>query len=101
MWIPALLRHLLRLTGSQLNLVYLGYDNALGNNEGAAMAKSWERHLLSKLRCDAALWFPYDGTYRGRGAPRKYSEKVDYTKIPDRYLKDSELTDGVLNAVNA
>jgi hypothetical protein len=28
-------------------------------------------HLISKLRCDAALYFPYTGPYAGRGPHRK------------------------------
>ncbi len=100
LWIPALRRHLLWLTGTQLNLRYFVYDNAWGNNEGAAMVKPLGLDLISKLRCDAALWFPDEGPYQGRGAPRKYGKKVDYPKIPDRYLKNSEVTTGVLTDID-
>jgi putative transposase len=71
LWIPALLRNLLRLIGTHFKPVYFVYDSALGNNDGAAMLKPLELHLISKLRHDAALWFPYEGEYSGRGAPRK------------------------------
>ncbi|BAP56493.1 transposase, IS4 family [Thioploca ingrica] len=99
LWIQALVRNLLQLTGAQLNLGYLVYDNALGNNEGATMVKPLGLQLISKLRCDAALWFPYEGVYQGRGAPRKYGEKVDYANMPDQYLTDSQVTDSVLTNI--
>jgi putative transposase len=46
-------------------------------------------HLISKLRCDAALYFPYTGSYAGRGPHRKYGPKVDYDHIPAPYLKET------------
>lgn len=76
--------------------MYFVYDNALGNNEGVAMVKPLGLYLISKLRCDAALWFLYQGSYKGRGAPRKYGEKVDYAHIPIQYMRNSEVTDQVL-----
>jgi putative transposase len=42
------------------------------------------------------LWFPYEGTYLGRGAPRKYGKRVDYANIPNRYMRHSEITQGIL-----
>lgn len=93
------MHNLLQLTDAQLNLGYSVYDNALGNNEGAAIVKPLGLQLISKLRCDAALWFPYEGVYQGRGAPRKYGEKVDYANMPNQYLTDSQVTDGVLTNI--
>ena len=99
LWMQALLRNVLRLIGGSLTPVYFLYDNALARNQGVAMLKALYLHLISKLKCNAALWFPSDGEYGGRGAPRKYGEKVDYSNIPDAYLKDSEVTDGILTDI--
>jgi len=99
LWMQALLRNALHLIGDSLRPVYFVYDNALAHNEGAAMLKPLNLHLISKLRCDAALWFPYEGPYSGRGAPRKYGGKVDYSRLPDTCLKDSEVTDGILTDI--
>ena len=79
--------------------MYLVYDNALGNNEGVAMVKPLGLDLISKRQCDAALWFPDQGPYQGRGAPRKYGDKVDYANIPTQYLKISEVTAHVLTDI--
>src|SRR5215213_7012073 len=43
---------------------------------------------ISKLRCDAALYFPYTGPYAGRGPRRKYGHKVAYDHLPGQYLKE-------------
>ena len=51
------------------------------------MARQSHLHLISKLRCDAALYFPYTGPYAGRGPRRKYGRKVDYANMPEQYLK--------------
>src|SRR3989449_8959369 len=47
------------------------------------------RSLISKLRCDAALYFPYTGPYAGRGPRRKYGRKVDDDNLPETYLKQT------------
>jgi putative transposase len=100
LWIPALLRNLLRLIGTPIKPTYLVYDRALGNNDCVAILKPLERHLISKLRHDAALRFPYEGEYCGRGAPRKYGNKLNYNDITDGYLKHSEVTKGILTDID-
>ncbi|MGC1951613.1 MAG: hypothetical protein WA970_03325, partial [Gammaproteobacteria bacterium] len=56
-------------------------------------------HLISKLRHDAALYFPYEGPYAGRGRPKKYGHKLDYRQLPERYLKSSSVDKGIRTAV--
>src|SRR2546428_5081348 len=51
------------------------------------MAPQHHLHLISKLRYDAALDFPYTGPYAGRGPHRKYGRKVDDDNRPTQYLK--------------
>ena len=46
-------------------------------------------HLISKLRYDAALFFPSTGPYAGRGPRRKYGPKVDYDHLPGHALKET------------
>ena len=53
------------------------------------MARQCALHLISKLRCDAALYLPYTAPYAGRGPHRKYGRKVDYDDIPVQYLKET------------
>src|SRR3989442_4187696 len=80
-WLDALLH----LIAGVVSLTYLVLDGHFGNHNALHMARQSNLHLISKLRCDAALYFPYTGPYAGRGPRRKYGHKVDYTHIPEQY----------------
>lgn len=44
--------------------------------------------LISKLRQDAVLWYPYLGPRRkGRGRPKKYAARVDLKQPDEQYFK--------------
>ena len=85
----------LSLIGDALQLVYFVYDGALGHNSGVQLVRQCGLHIISKLRHDSALFFPYDGPYSGRGPRKKYGEQLDYANIPDHYLKSSTVEDGI------
>jgi putative transposase len=82
-WLAALLH----LIAGVVSLTYVVLDGHFGNHNALQMARQHHLHLISKLRCDAALYFPYTGPYAGRGPHRKYGDKVDYDAIPLPYLK--------------
>jgi len=84
-WLEALLH----LIAGVISLTSLVLDGHFGNHNGLQMARQCALHLISKLRCDAALYFPYTGPYVGRGPRRKYGRKVDYDHIPVQYLKET------------
>jgi len=44
-------------------------------------ARKCNLHLVSKLRYDSALFLPFAGKYKGRGARKKYGKKLDCHKI--------------------
>jgi putative transposase len=75
--ITDMLDALLQLIAGFLSLTYLVLDGHFGNHNTLQMAQQCNLHLISKLRCDAALYFPYTGPYAGRGPHRKYGAKVD------------------------
>jgi hypothetical protein len=87
--IAGMLAALLHLIAGFLPLRYLVLDGHFGNHHALHMAQQCDLHLISKLRCDAALYFPYTGPYAGRGPHRKYGDKVDYDHIPVQYLKET------------
>jgi putative transposase len=87
--ITSMLEALLHLIAGFLPLTYLLLDGHFGNHNALHMARQCNLHLISKLRCDAALYFPYTGLYAGRGPRRKYGRKVDYDTIPVQYLKET------------
>jgi len=59
------------------------------------MVRSCGLHMISKLQCNSALWFPYEGEYSGRGPHRKYGDKIDYKNLPEKYLKSKIVEAGV------
>ena len=85
--IQAMLDALLRLITTVLAVTSLVLDGHFGNHNALHMVRQCNLHLIAKLRCDAALYFPYTGPYAGRGPRRKYGRKVDYDNIPETYLK--------------
>jgi DDE superfamily endonuclease len=87
MRIKAMMEALLRLITTVLSVAYLVLDGHFGSHNALQMVRQCNLHLISKLRCDAALYFPYTGPYAGRGPRRKYGRKVDYDHIPETYLK--------------
>jgi putative transposase len=80
---------LLTLVAGYIPLTYLVLDGHFGNHHALQMARQGHLHLISKLRCDAALYFPYTGPYAGRGPHRKYGRKLEYNNIPAQYLKET------------
>jgi putative transposase len=47
------------------------------------MVKMCGLSLISKLQCNSALYYLYEGEYKGRGPRRKYGDKVNYQQIPE------------------
>ncbi len=87
--ITGMLTALLQLIATVLSVTYLVLDGHFGNHNALQMAHQCGLHLISKLRHDAALYFPYTGPYAGRGPRRKYGHKVDYDHLPVHTLKET------------
>lgn len=93
--IQTMLKKLLALTGRDLNVIYCVMDGAFGNNNALQMVRQCSLHLISKLRYDAALYLPYPGPQHKRGANKKYGDKLTCNHIPDKYLKETNLAEGI------
>lgn len=76
-----------------VSIYHLALDGHFGNNNALQMVLQCGLHLISKLRCDAALHFRYDGPQKEKGPRRKYGQKIDYGHIPNQYLVEKS-TDG-------
>jgi putative transposase len=85
--IRSMLESLLHLINQCIPLTYLVLDGHFGNHNALHMAQQCRVQLISKLRSDAAVYVPYEGSYAGRGPHRKYGSKLDYRGIPATYLK--------------
>ena len=93
--IKAMILKQLALINGDIALAYLALDGHFGNNNALQMTRQCGLHLISKLRHDAALYFPYEGVQNKRGAPRKYGDKINYAHVPAQYLKESVVEDGI------
>jgi putative transposase len=80
-----------------IDVRYVVFDGAFGTNYALQMVRRCgsKLSLISKLQYNSALYFPYQGPYRGRGPRKKYGDKIDYKNIPAPYLKETSLEDGI------
>jgi putative transposase len=89
--IKSMLISLLKLIALKIPLTYLVLDGHFGNNNGLCMARQVGLHIISKLRHDCALYFPYLGPQSPKGQRRKYGDKLNCRQIPIQYLKRTTL----------
>ena len=87
--ISILIQNLLTRIRPHLALTYLVLDGHFGNQNAVLMARRLGLELISKLRSDSALYYPYDGSYAGRGPRRIYGERIDPSAISERFLKQT------------
>jgi hypothetical protein len=93
--ISTMIEGLLTRIGTSLRLTYLVLDGHFGNHNAVLMARRLGLQLISKLRSDSALYYPYDGPYAGRGPRRLYGDRINPTTIPERFLKQSSVEDQI------
>lgn len=94
--INSLLSILLKLIRVFVRVRYIALDGHFGHHQAVLMARENGLELISKLRKDAAIYEKYEGEYSGRGARKKYGEKLNYDKLPPKYLKKSERENDVV-----
>jgi hypothetical protein len=92
--IQKMLQNLLKTIQGTIRLTYLVLDGHFGNYPALQMVRQYRLHLISKLRHDAALFFPYSGSKPSRGPTPRLGEKVDMRHIPEVYLKETKVEDG-------
>lgn len=88
-FIQNLLIEVVQLIGNNIHIKYGVFDGAFGHNNALQMVRQCGLHLISKLKQNSKLFFPYEGAYSGIGAPKKYGDRINYKKIPAKYLKTS------------
>jgi putative transposase len=85
------IKRLLEQIGAAFKVVYFLFDGELGHNDAMQMVRQVGLHLISKLRYNSALYFPYKGEYSGRGPRRQYGQKLDYWNMPSAYLQSTSI----------
>lgn len=82
-----LLGKLLQLVLQTLSVTYVVLDGQFGNNNALQVVRqAGSLHLISKLRHDSALFFPFTGEYSGRGPRPKYGDRINFRQIAAKYL---------------
>ncbi len=74
---------------------HLALDGHFGNNNALQMVLQCGLHLISKLRCDSALYFVFEGPQMSRGPRKRYGKKIDYYNIPEKHLVEKNTEDGI------
>jgi len=92
--IQKMLQSFLNTTQGMINLTYLVLDGHFGNHPALHMVRQCGLHLISKLRYDAALFFPYSDLSPKRGPRPKRGDQVNVCQIPDKHLKETVVKDG-------
>jgi len=67
---------------SVLKVRHLVMDGFFGNYPTTWLAGQHGLHLISKLRHNAVLFFPYCGPKPPRGPTPRYGDRLDYTALP-------------------
>jgi len=88
--INGMLAVLVQLIKPFVKVGYLAMDGHFGHHQAVLMARANDLHLISKMRRDAAIYEKYVGEYGGRGAKKKYGERLKYDLLPLKYLRKSE-----------
>jgi putative transposase len=85
--VQKMIQSLQQLIVDALGLTYLVLDGHFGHHPALQMVRQCGLQLISKLRANAALYFPYTGPYQGRGRRRQFGSRVDYRHLPESLLK--------------
>jgi hypothetical protein len=93
------IKRLLKQSGDAFKVVYCIFDGELGHHDAMQMVSQGGLHLISKLRYNSALYFPYDGPYCGRGPRRKYGHKLDDRNIASEYLKATGIDEDIETSI--
>ena len=92
--IQPVLQAFLKILTGPLAIQYLVLDGHFGNYPSSWMVLQTGLQLVSKLRCDAALYEPFTGKYRGRGRRRTYGAKIEVHRMKRKYLKSESCANG-------
>jgi hypothetical protein len=85
--IKAAIARLLGCINQLFPLTYLLLDGHFRNNNALQMARQLKLHLISKLRQDSALYFPYEPSNPEQKTKAKYGPRLHIGQIPAQYLK--------------
>jgi len=98
-FIQSAIKSVLGLVKANVSIAYFVFDGEFGYNGALQMVRQTGLHLISKLQKNSALYYEYDGEQKAKGARRKYGDKIDYTNIDDKYLKDTQTEKNIITKI--
>jgi hypothetical protein len=78
-----------------LSVTYLVLDGHFGHTHVVQVVRQCGLHLVSKLRCDSALYEAYGGPQATRGPRRKYGTKLTYAQLPTTWCQQVTQVDHI------
>ena len=86
----SMLKTVLAKISGLILLRYVVLDGYFGHNNALQVVQECQLHLISKLRRDAALYFPPTTPSAGPGRPRIYGERLNPQEIDSTYRISTE-----------
>lgn len=96
-----ILSPLLQLLGSMITAIHIQIaylqikhivlDGNFGNYHSTWVVRQTGLHIISKMKRNAALYFPYCGPKPRRGAIARYGNKIDFKHLPHEALISSRI----------
>ena len=75
-------------------------DGFFGNYATSWIGTQHSLHLISKLRHDAALYFPYSGSKPRRGPTLRYADRLAYAVLPTQACCSSIMKGRFVNRIS-
>ena len=75
---------------ASLKVKHIVLDGKFGNYPSTWVVRQAGYHIISKMRHNAALYLPYDGSKPGRGKTPRYGKKLDYQDLDAQFLVNSQ-----------
>ena len=97
--IQAMVKKQVVMLKNLITVRHLALDGHFGNNNALQMVLQCGLHLISKLRCDSALYFVYEGPQKSRGPRIRYGKKIDYYNIPEKHLVEKSTEDDIITCI--
>jgi putative transposase len=83
----------------KISVVYFVLDGHFGNHLAAQMVRSCDLHLISKMRCDAALYQDPTALQKQVSPRRRYGDRLDFAQMPKQMRRSEQAEAGYLTQV--
>jgi putative transposase len=97
--LQTMVKSFLQQIGDSIKLRYFVLDGYFGHNNAQQMVSQCGLHLISKLRTDAALYYPPTTPYKGRGRRAIYGDRFNSQQMDTKWRVSVETTNNIRTEV--